>query len=967
MPRGEKQTNASDDRHIDRHGTTIGYLSAIVAMAIVHVLPANAAESRFELRFGPKGITSLRRSDDQQKVEFLRSGASLGDVVLRFRAGTGPWQEVATADVPDQRQERNRDAGEFAAKHDLGDGLTLSERFVLRGDVLLWTMRLRNGSEQALQIGDLAVPLPMNTDYPHGFDKAEVKQEIFTRRLIRHAFISGDGSFLFWLPVGGVGPHLVMTPIEGTQLEYFTESQSNYAHGGGRYTVFIHSAASGAAEKRGTWRQKHTSIRLAPGQEVVYGFELRWADDYEGIRNLLYQTGRVDVRVVPGMVVPKDLFALCALRTKHQLVDVVPEFPEQTQIDHLGRKQGGMHIYKVRFSRLGENMLTLRYGGGRHVHLEFFVTQPLETLIKKRARFIAEKQQHRDPSKWYDGLFSLWDVRMPEGQNLLGPDNLGGQHPYAVSGSDDPSNSKCLYLSEKSVVYPDRKQVAALEYFLEHFVWGKHQRTAEEKPFPFGIYGSDSWFSNRFAKRDPLDGAVSRPGGHSQCRMWRTFDYTTYFALYYNMYRIARQNPGMVRYLDAAGYLRRAFGTARAFFEVPYSIRMEGGWSFTGWPDWAYTIGNFHEKYLLPIIDAMEEEGLRSEADYLCGQWEKKVKYFLYDEPYPFISEMPVDSTAYESSYVIAKYALRHGLKLDERLWQDKNSGKWYSHPRIDPAVHEAFLRRQLLANLACRGWLETSYYHYGSDFRGCGSAHYTLSYMSQMGGWSILDHGLYFEDKPAELIRLGYGSMLSSWALLNAGTAESDYGHWYPGQRHDGAVGWGFFPQKFGHDWNPATKGIPRGAWPVDGEIDHGLAAYVETARTVVIDDPVFGLIAYGGTLQQQGNSILVVPKDGVRRRLHVVRGPRRLHLALDRDGFAENRPVQFDEDLAGIRFALESRTSGKHVVSVTIGGLPAGTYDLLLDSQRLMHFQAKDEKDATVPLPMDEKQQPSVVIKRR
>ncbi len=29
--------------------------------------------------------------------------------------------------------------------------------------------------------------------------------------------------------------------------------------------------------------------------------------------------------------------------------------------------------------------------------LEFFVTEPLETLIKKRAAFIVKHQQHRDP------------------------------------------------------------------------------------------------------------------------------------------------------------------------------------------------------------------------------------------------------------------------------------------------------------------------------------------------------------------------------------------------------------------------------------------------------------------------------------------------------------------------------------------------------------------------------------------
>ncbi|MBN1443417.1 MAG: hypothetical protein JXA90_11970, partial [Planctomycetes bacterium] len=147
------------------------------------------------------------------------------------------------------------------------------------------------------------------------------------------------------------------------------------------------------------------------------------------------------------------------------------------------------------------------------------------------------------------------------------------------------------------------------------------------------------------------------------------------------------------------------------------------------------------------------------------------MKYFLYDDRFPFISEMPVDSTAYESTYAIAKYALTRGLEPDEKLWRDKDTGRWYSHPRIEPERHREFLERQLLANLACRGWLETSYYHLGSDFRGCGSSFYTLSYMSQMGGWAILDQALRFEEDPFPLIRLGYASLLSSWALMNTGT----------------------------------------------------------------------------------------------------------------------------------------------------------------------------------------------------
>lgn len=915
----------------------------------------------FRLQVAPStgNVVSIQRAGDPLGANFIRAGGdgTLGEVTVACRSGGGPWREAGTAasgdirkvrfDTPDApTQVEISYAGNSADPHGLRD-LELIERFALEGDALAWTLELRNVSGRELEIGDLAISLPMNNAFTRD------REQTFTARVFRHAFISGHGSFLFWLPVGGVGPHLVMTPMPTTRLEYFTDRGGDYAWGKGDYRVFVHSAASNAAENQGSWRQKPTSLtlppraaeRTGPGNPgpagITYGFRFRWADDYAGVREILYQERLCDVHVAPGMVVPEGLPAWFSLRTRERIESVVPEHPGQTALERLADRGKDVYVYRARFARLGENLLTVNLAGGRSMVLEFFVCQPLETLIRKRAAFIAANQQHRDPGAWYDGLFSLWDVRMPPGKNLLGPDNLGGQHPYAVSGSDDPSNCKCLYLAEKNVAYPDAGEVAALEYFIEHFVWGKHQRTDKETPHPYGIYGCDSWRQCR----DSQTGLNS--GGHGQERMWRTFDYTTYFALYYNMYRIARLDARLAKYLDAKGYLERAFGTARAYFEVPYSINMQG-WDFNGWCDWAYTLGNFHEKYLLGIMAALEREGEKDKAAWLRAEWEKKVRYFLSDAPYPWTSEMPVDSTAYESTYVAGLYAVRNKLGPAQRLWQDKNSLAWHSYPAIGRPRGMEFLARQLLANLACRGCLEPAYYHLGSDFRGCGSGSYTLSYMSQMGGWAVLDQAIRFVgpagESPApgaatalppsaELIRLGYASMLSSWALVNAGTSETHYGYWYPGPIHDGAAAWGFMPQKTGREWNPACQPIPRGPWPVDGEIDHGLAAYVEGACTVVVNDPLFGLIAYGGDLAVTDGRFEVTPKDGVRRAIHLLICTPPLRLTLDSDGFAAGSPVAVSPSLDDLRFLLENRTGGTHRVTLTVEGLPAGLYAVAVD----------------------------------
>jgi len=430
--------------------------------------------------------------------------------------------------------------------------------------------------------------------------------------------------------------------------------------------------------------------------------------------------------------------------------------------------------------------------------------------------------------------------------------------------------------------------------------------------------------------------------------MWRTFDYTHYILLYYNMYRIAKQYPELINYLDADGYLKRAFGTAKAFFVVPYNIKMGKPYAFRGWCDWAYKLGNFHEKYIIDVIDALYKEGFNDEADWLKNEWEKKVKYFIYDDPSPFGSEFVFDRTAFESTHAIAHYAIENPLQPDTNLWYDKNKKKWYSHPVINPEDTYDFLERQIKANIAMRGWLETSYPFLGSARSG-GRGH--LCYMSQMAGWSILDYALYYSAEPAKYLRLGYASILSSWALVNCGTAESNYGYWYPGKENDGAAGWEFLPMKFS-PWG--SKPWPRGSLCYDGEIDHGLSGGVNVACTVVIDDPLFGLFAYGGSLRTNDNKVSVVCRDGVRRLFHFIKDNTRFHMSLDCDGFAKEIPVVFLDDLSTIEFSMENRSGSTHTTELTLLGLPSGSYTISADGRKVETVTIENKSEVVIKLPV-------------
>jgi hypothetical protein len=917
-------------------------LLALVAAAPVRASsqagqPDTLRNGAFTIVNSPSGIQTFKKSNDRFDTDYILHGEPLGEVVLRYRVAGGSWREISTAGRPGRgRAERKGVSAQYAIVNDLSLGgrgqVQVGQLFTLQGDSLVWLIRVRNLTDSLMEIGDLALPLPFNNRY------GEDGREIFERRVIRHHYIGGDGSFLFWMRPSGIGPYLLMTPNGGTSLEYL-DLQERGKDPPPRFSVYVHSLAKGRENPRGNWRQPHTSVVLrgqkSPGGQVTYGFTFRWVPDYQGVRDLLASHGSVDFHVIPGMTLPVDLAATVAVRTRNAIDSLVAEHPAQTRIESLGAR-GEYRLFRVHFQRLGENLLTLRYGRGESTILEFFVTEPLDVLIRKRSSFLVANQQHREKEKWYNGLFSQWDMRH---RVLRGPDDPDGFTEWwgYVLACDDPVLGKAPFIAAKNVIYPNRREIRALEYHISNYVWGRLQYTDRDTPYPYGIFGVPNYRENR-AK---LNGRREKGGGVHH--VWRTYDYPHLVKLYFHLYQIAKWYPGLTTSLTASEYLGRAYGTARAMFTVPQMIFPVHE---------AITWASYNELVILPLIDALASEGFAEQAAWLRNEWDKKVKYFIYDDPYPYRSEYNFDATAFESTQAFASYAVRHPMRPDTNLWYDERVKAWRSHPAVSVEAARAFMDRQMAANLACRGVIEPAYYTLGSDYRG-ESARYLLSYMSQMGGGAVLEYGLHFAPAPGQYLRTGYASILSSWALMNTGTPESDYGYWYPGPENDGAAGWAFEPQKTTISW--IRKDQSRGAWFYDGEIDLGFGGALRSAATIVSEDPVFGLIALGGSLTAQGDTLEVIPRDGVRQRLHLLTDTDRLHLALDRDGFAAEKQVRIARDGSWIGLEIENRSSTPHDATLSIGGIPGGAYAVFVEDlpAGTVEFSSEGEGKAALPIP--------------
>lgn len=820
-----------------------------------------AAASLWQVSYDSLGIRRLVAPSDPYEANLIEGGR-LGQVLVTYKVQDGLWQTLSPS-------RRKWDGKGTYVDRGLGDAMVLTQTFTEREDGSLhWDILLENKCPFPVYVGDLAVGIP----WKGGGDEPA---EIFERSFIKHAFVSGDASFFYFTRYSGEAPYVMLIPDKGTPLEYFGNAQR-------QYMAFIRSAKSGAAETRGTWRQPHTGDTLQPGEGRRYGFSYRVAGSYPEMRDILYEAGSIDTKIVPGMTVPRGQKAVFALRTKGGADSLKVEFPDRTVL-RLKERRGDTALYEVEFRKLGENLVTVWFDGGRKTYLEFFCSLPPKDLILKRSSFLVNHQQFRDTGRWYDGLYGVYD--MAAGQ-LRGPDNpdyFDERLTYFLA-SDDPILGKAPFIASKNAVWPDREEIESLEYHLQHFVWGGLQRTDRETPYEYGVYGTPNWYINRH--QDLRETQTDYKLG--TLRTWRTYDYPHVTMLWWEMYKVARDYPELVSYAPADTLLERAYRTASAFFRYPKELLGEYYEPFK----W----GDYNELVIPDIIDELEKKGRREAAQELREQWERKFHYFVYEDRYPYRSEYAADRTAFESTYALARYGLWNGL---------------------DPVATRDFMERQHYANLACRGVLENQWFLLGSDFFRS-SDWSAMSYMARMGGWSVLDYGLRYADEPYDWIRLGYASYLDPFGLVNAGDRESDYGYWYPGKEKDGAMGQAFTPTKYGRAWIGTEEG--RGPWRYCGEGDLGMCAITRTAATILVDDPLFGWTLYGGNLTEGKDAFSFIPEDGVSRSLYLVTDDRRVGIAIDRGHWSADTPVCVRRDQSRITLPVE--TGGK-TVTLTIDPL--------------------------------------------
>ncbi|MEM1863782.1 MAG: DUF5695 domain-containing protein [Desulfurococcaceae archaeon] len=565
---------------------------------------------------------------------FIRDGVAkhLGEICIKYRPqGMKEWRRICLSEYHALRKglsitvEPNHVVFTYDISTDLGGRsvkvLVVRKEFLIDSTgKFIWRFSIKNTHNIPMEIGEISIPLSFNLQCD--------SQEAYDNRVLIHPFISGHSSFIYLTRPNGKPPFLLVTPGDDTYFEAITGMWSLGHLWQPPPVLYLYAKANEDSWKE--WFNGYSSLLLQPGVEKPFRIDFDWVQGYEEIPEKLYELGKVAVKkIIPGMVVPLDLEAYIVLKSKKTINDIYMDGDAQIE---LIKREGDQYVYKLKFNTIGEHVLRIKYGDKEWVNYPFYAIENIESLFRKRAKFIIQYQRITDPNDIRQYAFLMWDSEnktvLDSAPPLLdfGPGWPRPPRSWMNGCSDEIGFAEPLTLAIKNLYHPDEEEIKALEDYIWKFLYGKLQ-----DPETFGV--------KRWIWDDP-------PPGY-----WRSFNYPHVFSIYYLMYLIAKNYPELVT-RSPTEYLMLAYRTAMAF----HSDSLVG----SAWR----VIGHMGQWTLLKILDALAEEGFKVEYTFLKVAITTTARYFVAVR-YPYQSEFPFDTTGYETVYYYRKWMGRTDLAND--------------------------------------------------------------------------------------------------------------------------------------------------------------------------------------------------------------------------------------------------------------------------------------------------------------
>jgi hypothetical protein len=701
----------------------------------------------------PKGANGF----DFTPADLLESRASdgfyyLGDLTLRVRIGdSGQWQSLSTA-TSRKPVTTLETSGQTLASADLSPTLPddcplrIIRTWSLDNGRLVLRFDLKNKTDQPVQIGALGIPMIFNN--------------IITRRSLEQAhetcsffdpYIGLDAGYLQVTRLSGRGPALVVVPDGNTPFEVYQllrEPMRPNQTFEGSFEWLVHSRAYAENEwsNANPWNNP-TSVTIEPGRKKTYGVKFLVSDKIQNIEKTLKTHNRPVAVGIPGYILPMDLNAKLFLNYTRDVTSIKVEPEGAIEVKKESPTKGGWNVYALHGKKWGRARLTVTYEDNLKQSIHYYVIKPSEKVVADLGNFLMTKQWFTESDDPFGRSPSVMSYDREENKIVKQDSRV-----WIAGLGDEGGSGSWVAAAMKQFGQPNKEELVKYEQFINKVLWGGIQYS--NGPNQYGVRKSMLYYEPNELPEGYYDSSfnwgswTSWNKRHAQS-IGRGYNYPHVAAAHWVMYRLARNNIGLVISHDWQWYLERAFQTIKFL-----TSRNDNGRYNVGY----INMGLMEGTVFVEILKDIKREGWNEKAALLETRMKERTDRWIR-QAYPFGSEMAWDSTGQEEVYAWCKY-----FDHDDKALVSLNSIIGYM-PTIPHWGYNGNARRYwdfLYGGKLSR--IERQLHHYGSG----------------LNAIPVLNE---YREHPDDfyLLRVGYGGMMGALSNIDREGFASAAFHSFP------------------------------------------------------------------------------------------------------------------------------------------------------------------------------------------
>ena len=708
----------------------------------------------------------------------------LGDVTLRLREGSSAdWKNYSSATARQPIVPLPTTHGVLASA-DLSPTLPqdiplqIRRTWVVESHKLVLTFTLTNKSKATVEVGALGIPMVFNNVLnDRSLEDAHAKCSFYD------PYIGEDAGYLQVTRLNGNGPALLVVPYGRTPFEaynpildqatpwgaapVFTDSTPRGITFEGFYEWMVHSEAY--AEKE--WKEAQpwnppTLLNLAPGESKTYGLRFLLADSIRNIEKTLAASDRPVAIGIPGYVLPMDMDGRLFLKYSQQVKTLALAPNGAIEIDAQKSTASGWQSYRLRGRTPGRARLSITYADGTVQAISYFVTKPESEALADMGKFLTTKQWFTDFKDPFHRAPSVMSYDRERNQIVLQDSRV-----WIAGLSDEGGAGSWLAAVMKQLGQPRKEEIDKIQEYVDGVMDGGLQFNDGSREYGVRkslFYYQPDQMPPNFYQNDLEWKTWTSWNKQASESTDRSYDYPHVAAAYWTLYRLARNNHGLVTNHPWEWYLTRAYET---------SIAM------TRYAEKLAEFGQMEGSIFVAILLDLKREGMQTQAAALEEKMRQRTNRWKA-QAFPFGSEMPWDSTGQEEVYAWTKYF----------GYEDKAAVTLNAILGYDPAIphwgYNGSARRYwdfIFAGKYRR--LERQLHHYGS-------------------GLNAIPLLAEYREHPDDfyLLRVGYAGTMGVLSDTDSEGFLAPAFHGFPDMLRWDPLSGDNGPNLFGHVWNTAT-----------------------------------------------------------------------------------------------------------------------------------------------------------------